>query len=538
MVIGPIWITNYIKKYGTKIVIPKEATRIYGFGDAMRRLVEEKELEDSTIEILFEENSELEEIASYAFRGCKIKNDLILPKKLKKIEIYAFAGCCGNVRLDKESEIQECEDCFCFENEEVITIPSSLISTSLYLSGRGKTIIIPKDSKITNISTTKDMDLKTIITPDGTIFCDSNEKCKEFKVTDKRYNMIYSKTMENGEEKKYLVSFNKNDIKKEYEVEVLSSPYTDMKGLVVENDSIWSCDLEKLLEIPDIMYVHLNSDQNMRGDYERFEINNRSGKIYSIEEIREIKEKLTEMISNINEPPKNTIDREKIIYTQIVQQLSERLVYDYQTSDMMDEIDWSKQKREQIDSSQNLKGLLSGQTVCKGFSTIIQAMCQYYGIDCKVLLNSEHAWNLVELDGETYEDDFTWYENDLQTSNLLGMKSFLKGINEDGRREFDELKYHEINDEMTLSRSLPENKRFNLLNTDWKHVVNWEEVNIDREINIPDYLNQIKMLSESKTTICMLAAKKISNQTINGLKSFCQKIKTVFIEKGDIEDER
>ena len=49
MVIGPIWITNYIKKYGTKIVIPKEATRIYGFGDAMRRLVEEKELEDSTI---------------------------------------------------------------------------------------------------------------------------------------------------------------------------------------------------------------------------------------------------------------------------------------------------------------------------------------------------------------------------------------------------------------------------------------------------------------------------------------------------------
>ena len=44
MVIGPIWITNYIKEYGTKIVIPKEATRIYGFGDAIEKTCRRKRI--------------------------------------------------------------------------------------------------------------------------------------------------------------------------------------------------------------------------------------------------------------------------------------------------------------------------------------------------------------------------------------------------------------------------------------------------------------------------------------------------------------
>ena len=54
------------------------------------------------------------------------------------------------------------------------------------------------------------------------------------------------------------------------------------------------------------------------------------------------------------------------------------------------------------------KALFSGKAKCMGFSLLANAMFEYAGIDSKIVSSTEHAWNVVKVDGSWYTLDTTW----------------------------------------------------------------------------------------------------------------------------------
>ena len=56
-------------------------------------------------------------------------------------------------------------------------------------------------------------------------------------------------------------------------------------------------------------------------------------------------------------------------------------------------------------SAQPYGVLKYGTAVCVGFATTFRLFMQMMGIDCMVVHNSYHSWDLVELDGEWYHTD-------------------------------------------------------------------------------------------------------------------------------------
>jgi hypothetical protein len=69
--------------------------------------------------------------------------------------------------------------------------------------------------------------------------------------------------------------------------------------------------------------------------------------------------------------------------------------------------------------------LVEGKAVCQGYSTLIYAMCREAGLQTRVITGSNHAWNLVLLEGSWYSLDATW-DAGAETPKwfLLGSKSF------------------------------------------------------------------------------------------------------------------
>ncbi|MBR3614352.1 MAG: leucine-rich repeat protein [Clostridia bacterium] len=106
MIITKEWVIEYLNTKGTKFIIPREATRIeesafsdiFGYGS---------ERQDEPIEIIFEENSKLEEIEKYAFRMCNISNRVVVPRNVKKIGDMAFFACEQGAILQEGTKIEK-----------------------------------------------------------------------------------------------------------------------------------------------------------------------------------------------------------------------------------------------------------------------------------------------------------------------------------------------------------------------------------------------------------------------------------------------
>lgn len=301
-------------------------------------------------------------------------------------------------------------------------------------------------------------------------------------------------------------------------------------------NSIYDVDTTKFDEDNDIYFYFQDVDENywFNNGYGMFK-----GQIYTKNEVQEIQKIIYEIVGKVNVPPKDISDREKIIYAQIIKNLNEYLTldYDYETFNLIENakksnnISYQTMHEEnscQIDESQNLKGLLKGKTVCAGFATIVQTLCQYFEINCKVITNDEHAWNLVELDGNYYEDDFSWYKDNLQASDIVGMEMFLKGKNKNGERTFGNVKDHQLDGDIPeLSEDIDINERFNLLTTDWANIKDWNDVDITKPSFIRfrnGFLEQFRNTAESKRTICLVALKKMKNMCISSSKKFIEKI--------------
>lgn len=517
MIIDKNWMKEYIRKNGRKIIIPQNAKKIdLNWNEILQDFHED----DVEIELYFEKDSQLEEISDSAFWGCNIINKVTLPDSLKKLGNYAFYGYPVRINLSEKSELETCKNNVIYYGEEEIVLPKKLQRLDIQ-NATIKKITIPKDSCVKILCISRNM--KEIELSDGyKIVVDENESIYQFENTEKRYNIITINS-ENGDID--YISFDKETKEKKFNKKIINE---DKVGelAVIQYESIWDVNIEELKELKSETMVYLQRDNTIR-EYDCFSQNGiRKGAIYKLDEIQQIREILKEILSEINIPPQNVKDREKIIYSQIIQSLTGYMKYDYETSDIIEqEQDYvNEDNEEKVDKSQNLKGLLEKKTVCKGFSTIIQALAEYYGLKCEVIRNDTHAWNYIELDGEKYEDDFTWYQDDLNTSNIIGINTFLKGKDKNDKREFSRLEHHQIENEIILSPSISKEERFNLLTTDWKSIEDWDNINLNKKIENEDFIKEIENFVMSRKSILLQIIKKKTNSKISSIKSFIDKV--------------
>lgn len=481
MEIDKNWVNEYIKTHGNIIIIPKEATIIKqdAFDSAN---IDENE----KIEVYFEEGSNIERIESMAF--CfPISNRIIIPRNIKQIDCFAFHGFPIDVSIEDGSDIDICESDVPFIGLKTIKVPHRLKKLKLtYLLGHVDSIKIPSDSALENLKVTCDVD--TITLASGRKLESSNEKkFTEIRLHNKKTVLIYE-----GKEKSYFYEvINEISGEKLSEGNYYNSSYDVFNKPIFEFNSIFDIDYDIL---NDDDFLIFKTDYNA---YNEFYMNygTREGAIYTLEEAKKIKDILMEIISKINIPPEHINDREKIIYAQIVQNLSSYLEYDFKGSDLIDKDKGiyylsDADLNNTIDSTQNMKGLLHGKTVCKGMSTIVNSLATYFGINSRTVSNDEHSWNVVTLDGVDYEDDFTWYIDSLKAGTIPQITTFLNG-SIDNNRSFEALPYHDLSENLTLGNGITNYQKLNLLGTDWSKVQDWERVNINKSNMLKYFMQQL-----------------------------------------------
>ena len=116
------------------------------------------------------------------------------------------------------------------------------------------------------------------------------------------------------------------------------------------------------------------------------------------------------------------------------------------------------------------------------------------------------------MDGKRYEDDFTWYRDNLAVSNIMGINTFLGGKSTNGKRKFSKLKFHEISEDIELDDSITPAQQLNLLATDWTKVKNWENVDLNSS-KISDTM--MKCLFNFALLASFLLKSKEKNSEIN-----------------------
>ena len=504
MEIDSKWIVDYIKKKGLRIIIPKEATVIKSEAlDSSIIHYECPEYDEDTLEekvtVEFEQGSALEKIEPFAFRGVGAGKDIEIPKSVKTIGDCAFYGAPYSVHLEDDSTIEICESDFFFLNTKNVTVPPKL--KKLYLSGLVEpldTLTIPAESKLESIVI--ESGTNKVILQNGTeLVAEDDESIRSVRLLENKIMVIFNKN-----ENYYYKIMDLETQKTLKSGQVYNSAKSIFEQPVIEFDSVSDIDFDF---ITDKDYICLQTDytgdkEEYKGDYWKI-YGTAEGSIYGKEEAKTIKAKVEEIASHINVPPEGVKDREKIIYAQIVQELAKITQYDYEGAELIigcnEEIYYYDEGETaiRIDETQNLKGLAKGTSVCGGYAAIINALTKYFGLSSQILVGKPdskeiaHAWNLVTLDGETYEDDFTWYFDDLKAGNVPRIKTFLNG-KMGNIRAMSSLNYHQLDKDIPVSKGISRTEKINLLATDWSNVQDWENVDIHKTNGLDSFVNQME----------------------------------------------
>ena len=180
--------------------------------------------------------------------------------------------------------------------------------------------------------------------------------------------------------------------------------------------------------------------------------------VYSMSEYENILMEINEIISNISMPDVNNPDREKNIFAQLYMILGKRIVYDHYA--LTEE---GKNNEKYSVECRNLKNGLLGiykngekvyTCVCAGYATILQNICSVLGINCNYIRSYSkevdeynvvrfgknrifengtndpmgHAYNNVELDGQSYFCDLTWDSSSIRVNDTAS--NFLKSYDD------------------------------------------------------------------------------------------------------------
>lgn len=481
MEIDEKWVDEYIKKHGNRIIIPKEATIIKRNAFDINHTDENKKFE-----VYFENESKLEKIESFAFYYFPICNKLIIPRNIKQIDAWALLGLPMDVRIESGSDIEICESDWIFMGKKNIEVPPRLKKLRLTdILEHVDSIKIPSDSVLEDLQVTCKAD--RIILPSG-LKLELSEEKRPFalRLHNKKATFLYKG--------KFYEIINANSGKKLLEGNYYNSTTDLLDRPILEFNSIFDIDYDA---VKDDDFLIFKTDYNTINEF-FMQYGTREGPIYTLEEVKKIKDILMDIISKVNIPPEHIQDREKIIYAQIVQNLSSYLEYDFESLDLIDaneEIYYLEDEElTQInDKIQNMKGILNKKTCCKGMSTIINTLAIYFGMNSRTIYNADHAWNVVTLDGTDYEDDFTWYIYNLKDGTISQITTFLNGsIN--NRRTFEDLPYHSISEKLSLGKGITDSQKLNLLGTDWSKIQDWEKVNINKSNILSNFMQQLRDL--------------------------------------------
>lgn len=123
---------------------------------------------------------------------------------------------------------------------------------------------------------------------------------------------------------------------------------------------------------------------------------------YSLEELKKLKEKIEELLSNIS-PSLPEIDR----FIKVYQILGDKISYAF---------DNDGEASDRAEAHNLIGGLLEENhtCVCEGYAKILCQVLKGVSIDCRYVsgkaldLNSGHAWNQVKIDNRWYNCDLTW----------------------------------------------------------------------------------------------------------------------------------
>ena len=70
-----------------------------------------------------------------------------------------------------------------------------------------------------------------------------------------------------------------------------------------------------------------------------------------------------------------------------------------------------------------MKTAITGTAVCSGYAQLFYRLALSAGLEARIKMNDNHAWNLVKLGGQYYYCDSTW-DSGMQESQY---QYFLKG---------------------------------------------------------------------------------------------------------------
>lgn len=116
------------------------------------------------------------------------------------------------------------------------------------------------------------------------------------------------------------------------------------------------------------------------------------------DQVKKMKEKLDYILPKITKPGMTDYEKEKFIHDYIV--LNTKYDKNY------------KGVTESNESTTAYGPIVNGIAVCQGYEEAFQFLCKLAGLDCIEVVgkasNTDHAWNIVKIDGKYYHVDTTW----------------------------------------------------------------------------------------------------------------------------------
>ena len=164
------------------------------------------------------------------------------------------------------------------------------------------------------------------------------------------------------------------------------------------------------------------------------------GKTQVLQHETKLQKALEDAVWEIDKKARN----DKEILMGISEFLQYNVIYD------KDELICNSRGKSKYPESHNAYGaLVNHKAVCDGFSNAYALIAQYFGIKCMVVEGKssyqrntrvEHAWNIVEYEGEYFHIDATWDTNRYEVIKTYSYDYF--GLDDDEISVDHEWDYH------------------------------------------------------------------------------------------------
>ena len=202
---------------------------------------------------------------------------------------------------------------------------------------------------------------------------------------------------------------------------------------------------------------------------------------YSVEEYKQIYQKLLELTEGIDEEWSRT-KKFALIYRRVSKTIEYDYIAGYPEKGNKEQEEYS---RKESNNCRNLKnGLLKGKCVCAGYAEILRNACLLMGIraieydgkiENSIITGEYHAWDLVEIgDGTWIEVDPTWDHPEANGTRYIGTnkKELWKdhGIGSKGGKFY--LDYERLHEDDSHQDHIYESQILGLLYLDHYKIVN------------------------------------------------------------------